>query len=107
MVELAIAGNPAFAMSEIELRREGPSYTVDTLAELADEAARQEWRGTSTSSSRSRLLTGFGGWREPARLLALARLAVRAAARAPLPDATQLAALLPGRSGVRRPGRMR
>jgi len=31
MVELAIAGHPRFAVSDIELRRTGPSYTVDTL----------------------------------------------------------------------------
>ena len=35
MVELAIAGNPAFAASRIELDRPGPSYTVDTLEALA------------------------------------------------------------------------
>ena len=35
MVELAIAGNPAFAASRIELDRDGPSYTVDTLARPA------------------------------------------------------------------------
>jgi nicotinate-nucleotide adenylyltransferase len=34
MVSLATAGNPAFAASDLELRREGPSYTLDTLAEL-------------------------------------------------------------------------
>ena len=31
MVELAIAGNPSFAISRIELERDGPSYTADTL----------------------------------------------------------------------------
>src|SRR5450759_3479180 len=40
MVELAIAGNPAFAVSRVELERDGPSYTADTLAELSDEASR-------------------------------------------------------------------
>ena len=35
MVELAIAGNPAFATSRIEIDRPGPSYTVDTLEILA------------------------------------------------------------------------
>ena len=39
MVELAIAGNPAFAASRIELDRAGPSYTVDTLEALAAETA--------------------------------------------------------------------
>jgi nicotinate-nucleotide adenylyltransferase len=31
MVRAAIAGNPRFEVSEVELGREGPSYTVDTL----------------------------------------------------------------------------
>ena len=35
MVEAAIAGNPAFAVSRLELDRPGPSYTVDTLEALA------------------------------------------------------------------------
>ena len=34
MAELAVAGNPAFAVSPMEIERGGPSYTVDTLAEL-------------------------------------------------------------------------
>ena len=32
MVALAIAGRPQWAVSDIESRRHGPSYTVDTLA---------------------------------------------------------------------------
>ena len=34
MVELAIADNPYFEVSDVELRREGPSYSVDTLRQL-------------------------------------------------------------------------
>ncbi|OAQ21040.1 nicotinate-nucleotide adenylyltransferase [Thermosulfurimonas dismutans] len=34
LVELAIEGNPAFRVLDIEGRRQGPSYTVDTLTEL-------------------------------------------------------------------------
>ena len=34
MVELAIAGNPHFEADGREVRRSGPSYTVDTLREL-------------------------------------------------------------------------
>lgn len=32
MVELAVAGNPRFAVSTVDLSRSGPSYTADTLA---------------------------------------------------------------------------
>ena len=31
MLQLAIAGNPGFEISQIELQREGPSYTLHTL----------------------------------------------------------------------------
>jgi len=36
MVRLAVAGEPGFEVSDVELRREGPSYTIDTVeAELS------------------------------------------------------------------------
>lgn len=38
MVELAIATNPHFTISKVDLERPGPSYTVDTLRLL-----RQQW----------------------------------------------------------------
>ncbi|NLV92064.1 MAG: nicotinate-nucleotide adenylyltransferase [Firmicutes bacterium] len=34
MVQRAVADNPAFAVSDLELARSGPSYTVGTLAQL-------------------------------------------------------------------------
>ena len=34
MVRLAVEGNPDFDVTDIEIRRTGPSYTVDTLTEL-------------------------------------------------------------------------
>src|SRR5262245_31594023 len=34
MLRLALAGNPAFQVNELEKDRPGPSYTVDTLSEL-------------------------------------------------------------------------
>lgn len=34
MAQLACAGNPAFAVSPIEIERQGPSYTIDTLKAL-------------------------------------------------------------------------
>lgn len=38
MTCLATDDNPHFAVSDVELRREGPSYTVDTLRTLRDES---------------------------------------------------------------------
>ncbi len=37
MVELAIADNPAFALSRVDVERSGPSYTVDTLRLLHEQ----------------------------------------------------------------------
>jgi len=34
MLRLAASGNPAIGVSEVDIRREGPSYTKDTLADL-------------------------------------------------------------------------
>lgn len=34
MVKLAITSNPAFELSTVEVEREGPAYTVDTLEKL-------------------------------------------------------------------------
>jgi len=42
MVQLAIADNPAFEASDIELRREGPSYSFDTLQHLREQSG-GEW----------------------------------------------------------------
>jgi nicotinate-nucleotide adenylyltransferase len=38
MVRAATAGQPGFTVDDREIRREGPSYTVETLAELRAEA---------------------------------------------------------------------
>lgn len=96
MVELAIAANPGFAMSAIELQRAGPSYTVDTLAELVEEAARQRVARELYFILSSEALAGLGRWHEPERLLRLARLAVVQRPGAPLPDMAQLGDMLPG-----------
>lgn len=37
MVELAVADNPAFRVTDVELQREGPSYTYDTMVRLVRE----------------------------------------------------------------------
>lgn len=96
MVELAIAGNPGFSMCPIELERSGPSYTVDTLSELADEAARQGVDREFHFILSVEALALFKSWHEPARLLELARLAVVARPGAPMPVGRRLGPLLPG-----------
>jgi nicotinate-nucleotide adenylyltransferase len=39
MAQLACAGNPHFEVSDVEIRREGPSYTVDTLRDFRSSVA--------------------------------------------------------------------
>jgi nicotinate-nucleotide adenylyltransferase len=75
MVALAIAGNPAFELSRVEVDRPGPSYTVDTVADLL---------GPRDDGSTTRLFVilsaeaavELSSWHEPRRLLALCRLAI-------------------------------
>jgi nicotinate-nucleotide adenylyltransferase len=71
MVEAAIAGNPAFEASRVELDRPGPSYTVETLEATAAAGDADAWLIVSSEA-----LAGFPRWREPDRILELARLAV-------------------------------
>lgn len=70
MVRLAIADHPKFAVSDLELRRPGPSYTVETLEALA--AGGDELFYVVGSETFLDLLT----WREPRRIARLARLVV-------------------------------
>ena len=76
MVALAIAGNPAFEASRIEVDRPGPSYTLDTVLALAaaERDAGREPDLTVILSAES--FHGLPGWHEPERLLGLARVAV-------------------------------
>ena len=72
MVARAIAGNAAFVLDRREIERPGASYTTDTLAALAASGeARDPWFILSSEA-----LAGFATWREPDRILALARLCV-------------------------------
>jgi nicotinate-nucleotide adenylyltransferase len=72
MVELAISGDERFRVSRIELEREGPSYTVDTLRELREREPEDELFLILGGDQALALPT----WREPEEVLALATLAV-------------------------------
>jgi nicotinate-nucleotide adenylyltransferase len=76
LVERAIAGNPAFAVSPIEVGRAGPSFTVDTLEELATAERRAGREPDLWFILSAEALAGLATWRAPERILALARLAV-------------------------------
>jgi nicotinate-nucleotide adenylyltransferase len=81
MVEAAVAANPAFEVSRIEVDRAGPSYTVDTLAVLCEDDPADRLALILSAESYGELAT----WREPRRILELADLIV--APRDGYPDA--------------------
>jgi len=84
MVELAIANDPRFLLSRIELERPGPSYAVDTVAVLA-QRCRAEGRPEPWFVLSAEVLDSFHTWRKPDRVLELCRVAV-----APRPGAEPL-----------------
>jgi len=72
MCDYAIGADARFALSRIELERSGPSYTVDTLRELREQAPERELfliLGADQASALPR-------WREPEQVLSLATVAV-------------------------------
>jgi nicotinate-nucleotide adenylyltransferase len=70
MIELAIAGNPAFRLERIESERTGPSYTADTLAELKQRHPQAELFLILGADCLPDLPT----WHEPQRVVAQATL---------------------------------
>ncbi len=72
MARLAVAGNPAFEVSELEARRPGPHYSVETLEAVRAERPDDELFFLIGADS----LVDLPGWREPGRIMALAGLVV-------------------------------
>ncbi|HEY55636.1 MAG TPA: nicotinate-nucleotide adenylyltransferase [Dehalococcoidia bacterium] len=95
MVRLAIAGEAYFKLSAMEIERAGPTYTVDTIAELqARLGAGDElffilgWDN----------LNQLPQWREPSRLIKLCRLVAVPRVDFALPELSSLEAAIPGLS---------
>ena len=95
MVELAIAGNPRFAISRMELERAGVSYTADTVARLVADAAAAGIERQFHFIMSSETLAALRTWHEPLRLMSLCRLAVVPRPGWPVPDEAELRAVLP------------
>jgi nicotinate-nucleotide adenylyltransferase len=68
----AAAGDSRFEVSDLEVLREGPSYTVDTLASLHSRTPDSELFLIVGGD----VAAGLPKWREPDRVLSLATLAV-------------------------------
>lgn len=72
MVQLAIAGNPGFAVSDIEGLREGKSYSIDTLRVLRNEYPGDEFFFVIGSDS----FNDIGSWHEHAAIFASCNIVV-------------------------------
>jgi len=91
MTQLAIADDPSLALSRVDVDRPGPHYTADTLALLRAAHPDDELYLLIGSDSLRDLMT----WRDPARVVARARLAVMRRPDAE-PDIRTLESALPG-----------
>jgi nicotinate-nucleotide adenylyltransferase len=74
MTGLAVADNDRFRASDVETRREGPSFTYRTLELLTDDRPGDELYFVMGAD----VAAGLEGWREPRRVLELARLGIAA-----------------------------
>ncbi len=100
MCRLCVEGVDGLSVCELEIERGGPSYTVDTLQAIHSSHPDAQLTfivGADTAST-------LPAWREPARLLELADLAVAARTGSDREDVLEtvaglLAAGLPGASG--------
>ena len=97
MVEAAIADNPAFALSRVDLDRPGPHYTVEMLALLRAQYPNvTEWFFLLGEDS----LHDFPCWRDPDGILRQATLAVMPRSEKPA-DVSVLRARFPQLAGGR------
>ncbi len=95
MVRLAIADKPYFKLSTMEIERAGPTYTVDTLAEL---------KARLKAGDELFFILGWDNlaelprWWQPSRLIEMCRLVAVPRPDYPLPDLKALEANIPGLS---------
>ena len=96
MLELAISINDAFQLSRVELDRLGPSYTLDTVEQLAADTRRAGGEPDLTVILSAESFRGLPTWHQPERLLALARIAVVPRGGFPPPGSAWLKRHFPG-----------
>ena len=73
MVRLAIAGYPGFALSRVDVDRQGPTFTLDTMRLLRGQLGKSaELYFIMGMDSLANILT----WRDPAKLIQICNLAV-------------------------------
>lgn len=72
MVELAVSGHPSCEVSRVDVDRSGPTYTVHTLAELAEQYPEDELFFILGNDA----YAGIDSWKDASRLPELAQLVV-------------------------------
>jgi len=82
MTRLAAADDSRFSVSSLEVEREGPSYTYETLEMLAEEKGDTELVFVMGADA----AVGLESWRNPERVVELARIAVARRAGVSEPD---------------------
>jgi len=92
MVRRMVEGEPGLAVSDIEITRGGPSYTVDTLMELEVARPAQYWLLLGTDA-----VKGFDVWKNPQKILKMCRLGV--ALRPPAKEAEIMSRATPELAG--------
>lgn len=73
MLRLAILPNLYFELSDVEVERSGPSYTIDTMVELRNQLGAQADLFFILGCD---ALAQFAEWKEPSKLIQLCKLAV-------------------------------
>jgi nicotinate-nucleotide adenylyltransferase len=90
MLHLAIAGQPAFRVEELEKDRPGPGYTAVTLEDLHRLHPEHRWFLVVGGDA----LRDLPGWYQPERIVALADLLVMPRPGAAMPPIEELRAKL-------------
>ena len=93
MVKLAIADNPCFGLSTVEVERSGPSYVVDTV-DILQQHLGPEVRFFFLLGWDS--LSEFHRWKEPARIVQMCKLVAVPRPTFEPPDVRAMDSLVPG-----------
>jgi len=72
MVRAGVERDQRFEVSDLELRRNGPSYTVQTLRELREQRPESELHLIMGADQ----WASFGGWKDPGEIARIARIVV-------------------------------
>ena len=88
MLRILVGDRPKMAISDVEITRGGPSYTVDTLSEFHFASPAEYWFLIGADAIRS-----LHQWKQPQRLMRLCRFGV--ALRPPMTETDLMSRLTP------------